>query len=45
MQVAKEAINKALSNLSAQRAAALARNDTKTAALIQRVINLLEKKK
>jgi len=35
----------ALSNLSAQRAQALANNDTKTAFLIERIIRLLEKKK
>jgi hypothetical protein len=36
---------KALSNLSGQKAQALARNDSKTAALIEKIIRLLEKKK
>jgi len=40
----KELKSKTLSNLSAQKAAALARNDSKTAALVQRIIDLLTKK-
>jgi hypothetical protein len=36
---------KALSNLAAQRAQALANNDSKTASLIEKIIRLLEKKK
>jgi hypothetical protein len=36
---------KALSNLSAQKAQALARNDSRTAFLIEKIIRLLEKKK
>lgn len=36
---------KALSNLSAQKAQALANNDSRTAFLIEKIIRLLEKKK
>lgn len=39
-----DAVSKTLSKLAAQKAQALANNDTKTAALIQRIITLLEKK-
>ena len=36
---------KSLSNLYAQKALALSRNDTKTAAQIQKIIDLIEKRK